>query len=158
MPLHYVLLFPYGDYGWHWGLRLLDRNNIRIRDRLAQRTYYQYCLHTRMNNEALFCTGWLFQQFIVDAWAICNQDKLEWLRNHQANIHADLYSGLIDAMLHHDINVNDLGRRVILPSSYIGGDHFMQQLFQDSMAIVRHFGRPTLFITFTANLRWVEIQ
>ncbi|KAG1386809.1 hypothetical protein G6F59_016682 [Rhizopus arrhizus] len=22
MPLHYVLLFPRGDYGWHWGLRL----------------------------------------------------------------------------------------------------------------------------------------
>jgi len=27
----------------------------------------------------------------------------------------------------------------------------MQQLFQDSIAIVCHFGRPTLFITFTAN-------
>ena len=26
MPLHYVLLFPYGDLGWHWGLRLLDQN------------------------------------------------------------------------------------------------------------------------------------
>ena len=33
----------------------------------------------------------------------------------------------------------------------------MQQLFQDSMAIVRHFGRPTLFITFTANPKWEEI-
>ena len=25
------------------------------------------------------------------------------------------------------------------------------------MAIVRHFGRPTLFITFTANPKWKEI-
>ena len=33
----------------------------------------------------------------------------------------------------------------------------MQQLFQDSMAIVHHFGRPTLFITFTANPKWEEI-
>ena len=33
----------------------------------------------------------------------------------------------------------------------------MHQLFQDSMALVRHFGRPTLFITFTANPRWSEI-
>ena len=33
----------------------------------------------------------------------------------------------------------------------------MQQLYQDSMAIVRHFGRPTLFITFTANPKWKEI-
>jgi hypothetical protein len=33
----------------------------------------------------------------------------------------------------------------------------MQQLFQDSMAIVRYFGKPTFFITFTANPRWPEI-
>jgi len=33
----------------------------------------------------------------------------------------------------------------------------MQQLFQDSMAIVWHFGRPTLFITFTANPKWEAI-
>ena len=26
MPLHYVLLFPRGDTGWHWGLRLRDSN------------------------------------------------------------------------------------------------------------------------------------
>lgn len=25
------------------------------------------------------------------------------------------------------------------------------------MAIVRHFGKPSLFITFTANPRWLEI-
>ena len=34
----------------------------------------------------------------------------------------------------------------------------MQQLFQDSMALVRHFGRPDLFITFTANPNWPEIK
>ena len=33
----------------------------------------------------------------------------------------------------------------------------MQQLYQDSIAIVRHFGRPILFITFTANPKWKEI-
>ena len=34
----------------------------------------------------------------------------------------------------------------------------MQQLYQNSMAIVHHFRKPTLFITFTANPNWVEIQ
>jgi hypothetical protein len=24
MPLHYVLLFPHGDHGWHYGLTLRD--------------------------------------------------------------------------------------------------------------------------------------
>ncbi|KNZ74844.1 hypothetical protein J132_06066 [Termitomyces sp. J132] len=34
----------------------------------------------------------------------------------------------------------------------------MQQLFQDSMAICRHFGKPDLFLTMTANLKWSEIE
>ena len=34
----------------------------------------------------------------------------------------------------------------------------MQKLYQDSIAIVRHYGKPSLFITFTANPKWVEIQ
>ncbi len=34
----------------------------------------------------------------------------------------------------------------------------MQQLYQDSMVIIRHFRKPTLFITFTANPHWVEIK
>ena len=33
----------------------------------------------------------------------------------------------------------------------------MQQLYQDSIAIVRHFERPTLFIIFTANPKWKKI-
>ena len=34
----------------------------------------------------------------------------------------------------------------------------MQKLYQDSIAIVRHYGKSSLFITFTANPKWVEIQ
>ena len=34
----------------------------------------------------------------------------------------------------------------------------MQQLYQDSMAIVREFGKPDLFITITCNPNWPEIK
>ena len=33
----------------------------------------------------------------------------------------------------------------------------MYQLYQDAMAIVRHFGKPDIFITFTCNPKWPEI-
>ena len=33
----------------------------------------------------------------------------------------------------------------------------MYQLYQDAMAIVRYFGKPDLFITFTCNPKWPEI-
>lgn len=56
-----------------------------------------------------------------------------------------------------DINVERLGRRVVLPSSYTGGDRYMQQRYQNAMAINRYLHKPTLFITMTANPGWPEI-
>ena len=90
---------------------------------------------------------------MVDAWSVCDQNKLSWIRAHQANLRADLYNGLADSLLAQDFDAQEVGRRIVLPSSYTGGDRFMQQLYQDSMAIVRHFGRPTRIITFTANAK-----
>jgi len=158
MPLHYVLLFPDGQYGWHYGLQLRQGRQVRQRTRLEQRPYYRFRLHLR-NGEypTLFRSGRLFQQYIVDAFAACEQTQLDWLRQHQQDIRTDVYHGLTDSLLREDIDAQSIGRRIILPSSYTGGDRYMQQLFQDSMAIVRFFGRPTFFITFTANPRWPEI-
>jgi hypothetical protein len=94
----------------------------------------------------------------VDVWAICDQSKLDWIKTHQSSIRADLYSGLEDALIRQDVDPASLGRRMILPSGYVGSPRFMAKIYQNSMAIVRYFGKPTLFITFTANPRWVEIQ
>ena len=158
MPLHYVLLFPRGELGYHWALQLQDNGGQRKNTRLAQRAFYRYRLHPRSGeSDILFCGQPLWQQYLVDALAVCDQNKLQWLRHHQANIPSDLYNGLADAMVRDEIDQSAIGKRTILPSSYTGGDRFMQQLFQDSMAIVRHFGRLTLLITFTANPKWEEI-
>ena len=155
MPLHYVLLFPYGDHGWHFGLRL--RGN-RERDRLTLRQYLRFHLHIRVGRELVpFAYCRLFQQYLVDAWAICDQHQLDWLRTHQANLRAELYNGVADALTRTDVDLASVGRRVILPSSYLGGARFIGQCFQDSMAIVRQYGRPSLFVTFTANPKWDEI-
>jgi len=87
----------------------------------------------------------------VDAWAVCDQNKLNWIRTHQANICADLYNAVADALESGDADPGRIGKKMVLPLSYVGGDRFMQQLYQDSIAIFRHFGKPLLFITFTAN-------
>ena len=39
----------------------------------------------------------------------------------------------------------------------MGSDRQMQKLYNNSMAIVRHFHKPDLFITFTANPHWPEL-
>ena len=33
----------------------------------------------------------------------------------------------------------------------------MYQLYQNAMAIVSHFGKPDLFVTFTCNPKWLEV-
>ena len=74
MPLHYVLLFPHGQPGWHYGLRLRNGQQTRQRTLLEQRPYYRIRLHVR-NGEypTLHRSGRLFQQYIVDAFAACEQ-------------------------------------------------------------------------------------
>ncbi|CAF2091918.1 unnamed protein product [Rotaria magnacalcarata] len=49
-------------------------------------------------------------------------------------------------------------RIIILPSSFQGRPRAMQQNYQDAIGIVRKCGKPDLFIAFTCNPRWKEIE
>ena len=55
-------------------------------------------------------------------------------------------------------NTTNIGRLTILPSSYAGSPRHMHEYAQDAIAYVRLCGRPDLFITFTCNQSWDEIQ
>jgi hypothetical protein len=100
----------------------------------------------------------LFHEYIVDQYAKIEIGRIKYVKFHQSEIRAELYSGLLDA-----INKNDksdpklIGKIIILPASFTGGPRQMMQLFQDAMAVVRCFGKPDLFITFTCNPNWIEI-
>ncbi|MBW0461682.1 hypothetical protein O181_001397 [Austropuccinia psidii MF-1] len=49
------------------------------------------------------------------------------------------------------------GKKVVLPSMFIGGPCAMLQLYQDAMALEKCYGKPSLFITMTDNPKWPEI-
>ena len=119
-------------------------------------------MHTRPGeNPLLHWGGNLFQQFVVDAWASVEQSTLNWVKKHQKELRADAYSGLRDAVLgdrDNNLNLAHHGQRIVLPSSFVGSERFMTQLFQDAMAIVRAFGKPDIFLTMTCNPNWPEIQ
>lgn len=67
MPLHYVLLFVFGEYGWHYGLTLRENNGPRQNRRLEQKPFYRYYMHTRKEwFNTIHYAGRLFQQFAVD--------------------------------------------------------------------------------------------
>ena len=100
----------------------------------------------------------LFQQFLVDAYCKIETERLQFLRHKQKALHADCYQDLQDAILDGDGDPSNVGRRIILPSTFTGGPHYMHERQQDSMSYVRRYGHPDLFITITCNPNWPEIK
>ncbi|KAM3266608.1 hypothetical protein P3L10_003603 [Capsicum annuum] len=50
------------------------------------------------------------------------------------------------------------GKSIILPFLHTGGPRYRAQNYQDAMAICRWAGYPDLFLTFTCNPKWPEIN
>ena len=81
------------------------------------------------------------------------------MENNQPHLQAALYSGLEDAVGHDEMNLDlhDIEHHVVLPSSYVGGPRYINQWFQDAIALARANHEFDLFITFTCNAQWSEL-
>jgi hypothetical protein len=51
-----------------------------------------------------------------------------------------------------------VGKRALMPSSFIGGPCDMRRWYMDTMALVWRFGKPDIFLTMTCNPNWNEIK
>jgi hypothetical protein len=150
--LHYVLLYPFGEPGRNFLMRLLDPHGIRKRDRITIQMYYQYLIYTRSNMFNIKHRGGrLFQQWLVDVQATVEKERLDYLDTHQSDLRIENYHNLQERLGQDTANPAAIGKVAILPSSFPSGDRAMQQLFQDSMCLVTHFSKPDLFVTFIAN-------
>lgn len=103
-------------------------------------------------------SGRLFQQFVVDAFCAIEQYRLNWVSTHQETVKAELYHSIRDSLRKGDTDSSKIGRSYILPASFTGSKRYMSQYFQDSLAICRSIGHPSLFLTMTCNPKWPEIQ
>ncbi|XP_044591470.1 uncharacterized protein LOC123269700 [Cotesia glomerata] len=121
--------------------------------------FYSYRLMERVSEIChLVLFRNLFNQFLVDMYAKIETERLNWIRNNQTKLRSEEYIHLKDAIVKRDGQFSELGRMVVLPSSFTGGPRYMHERTQDAMTYVRHFGRPDLFITFTCNPKWSEIE
>ena len=66
----------------------------------------------------------LGQQFLVDQFAKSELSRLHYIKSNQKEMHAKVYSGAKDVMTKSDgdENLKNVGKRIILPSSFIEGD------------------------------------
>nr|XP_045088159.1 uncharacterized protein LOC120970143 isoform X2 [Aegilops tauschii subsp. strangulata] len=160
MSMQYPLLFPYGEDGFRPEIKLeKTKGGEGKRNHVTMMQYYAYRIQQRLNQSVVLQTsGKLFLQFIVDAATCIEQWRLNWYRMYQGILRTELYSGLQDAIDNGDTRTDQVGKRIILPSSYNGSPRNKQQYYQDAMAICRWAGYPDLFITFTCNPKWPEIQ
>lgn len=121
--------------------------------------FYSYILQERGTFNQLLHAGRLTQQYIVDAFLKVNGQRKQWNKSNQKRLRVDLYLGLMDYVQNQASKQHLKARRmVILPSTFIGSKRAMQQNYLDSMVLVAKYGKPDLFITFTCNPKWKEIQ
>jgi len=104
--LHYVLLFPHGEDGWHPKIpAILGNTGTRRAEFVTQRCFYAHRIHSRPGiAPPLLWGGNLFQQYVVDAWASVEQNTINWVKTHQKELRAEVYSGLRDAALGDQVN------------------------------------------------------
>jgi hypothetical protein len=129
------------------------------RNKNTTREWVCYHMHDRNpTSHALFVYGKrLYQEWGVDQYNKVESQRLFYICNNQGPWRAVIYGGVADVIANNDANIDNLGRLIVLPSSFIGGHRHMAQLYQDSMAIVRQYGKTDLFITMTCNPKWEEI-
>lgn len=162
-PMSYVLIWPCGETGWHISMPAGGERKTNIRQNISMREYVSYRLMVRGcpptgNFNPIINAGKLTQQLIVDYYCRIEGDRLKFIRNQQAKLRVETYAGLADALFSRAEQENlRVGRVVILPSSFTGSPRNMIQNYQDAMAMVRKFGKPDLFLTFTCNPLWPEI-
>ena len=100
----------------------------------------------------------LFQQYVVNAYCVIEQDRTDFIRRKQNDIRSEYLSGIYDAISRGDRDGRQVGSRIILPASFTGGPRYMYSHYLDALAICRVHGNPTFFVTFTCNVKWPKIQ
>ncbi|CAN1778537.1 ATP-dependent DNA helicase PIF1 [Linum perenne] len=161
--LHFPILFPYGEDGFHTKIRYRGDNTSTdaTKKYVTQREYYAFRLQHRQNEgTTLLRGGKALQHYIVDAFSTIDQNRLIYLRNHQKELRSEFYQGLADAFHRGDISADNLGN-IILPATYTGSPRYMRQLFLDSTSICQYFSKCKPHIVarvFEMKLRLMKDQ
>ncbi|KAL5582136.1 hypothetical protein UlMin_014578 [Ulmus minor] len=84
--------------------------------------------------------------------------RLDYFRNRQDEIRAELYQGIIDSIKCGETRASKIGKRIILLASFISGPRYMRKRYMDAMSLVQRVGKPDIFLTITCNPNWNEIK
>ncbi|SGZ29688.1 BQ5605_C050g12477 [Microbotryum silenes-dioicae] len=137
------------------------RSNKRGRGgstRVSRSQYFAYHLHERDDYFSIpHVTQRLFLEFVIDGYSQVETDRLNYIRLHQESLRLTTAQGITDAVAN-GLTPDQIGRSVILGSTFKNSPREITQRYQDAMACVVKYGKPSLFITVTCNPEWPEIK
>ena len=100
--------------------------------------YYSYYLQIRdlgkitINN---YCQ--LFKLYVTDMWCKIELQRLSFLSFSRKYVLSVIK--LFDAFMSDKSGLSNIGKRIILPSSFKGGPRHLYKLFQSSIELYRNF-------------------
>uniref|UniRef100_A0A0R0JUR6 Helitron helicase-like domain-containing protein n=1 Tax=Glycine max TaxID=3847 RepID=A0A0R0JUR6_SOYBN len=121
LPLKYPLLFPYGEDGYRADILHRCTSSNKKRKLQSRSNEALTLLHSRK----------LFQQFIVEGYTMVESERLSYIRNNQKKLRVDKYSSLQTSLDTRTAKGLTKGKRVILPSTFVGSPRYMDQLYFD---------------------------
>ena len=99
----------------------------------------------------LLFAGRLFQQYVVDIYIKLETTRLDFYRQKQKEMRAELYQGSVDSVMTGETRASEVGQRIVLPTSFIGGPKDMRRRYLNAMALMQRFGKPDVFVRMTCN-------
>lgn len=159
--LQYPLMFSKGQEGYHFQIPQVNPviNLPLPNKKVSSMDFYAYHMMIREDdfNVIQRCKQ-LAYQFYVDIYVKVKSERLRYISLKQTKLRTENYIHLQDAVSNDaNVNPNNIGKMVILPSSFVNRPRYLHEYTQDAFAYVRTYGRPDLFVTFTCNPSWSEI-
>ena len=117
---------------------------------------YRLMIHSVKTVNIIHRMGRLLHQYIVDMYVKIEGERLSFLQNNQRQyeqIYIIYIIYLYFMLMVHKLKKKRLFCHQVLQEVL----DTSTKLYQNAMAIVRHFGKPDFFITFTCNPQWKEI-
>ena len=92
------------------------------------REYYAYKMQIRYQcTPNILNTGRLFQQFVVEMYVKIETQRLDFYRSRQQLIRREQLQGLMDSVVQGQSRGAQVGQKVTLPASFIGGPRDMKR-------------------------------
>ena len=94
----------------------------------------------KLNQQWIHRAGRLTQQYVCDMYSKIEGERLNYLRFNQNDLRISAKQGLQDAVTAGEALSENVGRKIILPSSFTNGPRHIFQLFNDAMTISIELG------------------